>query len=62
MTKQNLPKVHVISGPNLNMLGKREPFRHKSMIADIAMGQLTGFGHFGYHMVLRSIHHQLTTH
>ena len=29
------------------------------MIADIAMGQLTGFGHFGYHMALHAIHHQL---
>ncbi len=47
---------------HLSNIHKREPFRHKSMIADIAMGQLTGFGHFGYHMALRSIHHHLTTH
>jgi len=45
---------------HLSNIHKREPFRHKSYIADIAMGQLTGFGHFGYHMALRSIHHHLS--
>ncbi len=45
---------------HLSNIHKREAFRHKSMIADIARGQLTGFGHFGYHMALRSIHHQLS--
>ena len=44
---------------HLSNIHKREPFRHKSMIADIAMGQLTGFGYFGYHMALRSIHNSL---
>ncbi len=44
---------------HLSNIHKRESFRHRSMIADIATGQLTGFGHFGYHMALRSIHHQL---
>jgi len=44
---------------HLSNIHKRESFRHKSLIADIALGQLTGFGAFGYHMALRSIHHQL---
>jgi 3-dehydroquinate dehydratase-2 len=41
---------------HLSNIHKREPFRHKSMIADIAMGQLTGFGHYGYRMALNAIH------
>jgi 3-dehydroquinate dehydratase-2 len=41
---------------HLSNIHKREPFRHKSMIADIATGQLTGFGHYGYHMALNAIH------
>lgn len=41
---------------HLSNIHKREPFRHTSMIADIATGQLTGFGHYGYHMALNAIH------
>lgn len=44
---------------HLSNIHKREPFRHKSMIADIATGQLTGFGHYGYHMALNAIHQLL---
>ena len=44
---------------HLSNIHKREPFRHTSMIADIAAGQMTGFGHFGYHMALRFIRHRL---
>lgn len=45
---------------HLSNIHKREPFRHKSMIADIAMGQLTGFGYFGYHMALLAIHNHIS--
>ena len=41
---------------HLSNIHKREPFRHTSMIADIATGQLTGFGHYGYQMALNAIH------
>ena len=44
---------------HLSNIHKREPFRHKSMIADIVTGQLTGFGHYGYHMALNAIHQLL---
>ena len=44
---------------HLSNIHKREPFRHKSMLADIATGQLTGFGHYGYHMALNAIHQLL---
>ncbi|MBF0227136.1 MAG: type II 3-dehydroquinate dehydratase [Desulfobacterales bacterium] len=37
---------------HLSNIYKREPFRHKSMIADIALGQISGFGHYGYMMAL----------
>ncbi|QTA93510.1 type II 3-dehydroquinate dehydratase [Desulfonema magnum] len=37
---------------HLSNIYKREPFRHKSMIADIATAQISGFGVQGYTMAL----------
>jgi 3-dehydroquinate dehydratase-2 len=37
---------------HISNIYKREPFRHTSMIADISMAQLTGFGINGYLMAL----------
>ncbi len=40
---------------HLSNIYKREPFRHKSMIADIATATLCGFSHYGYYMALEAI-------
>ena len=39
---------------HLSNIYKREPFRHKSLIADIATGQISGFGPAGYSMALEA--------
>jgi len=38
---------------HLSNIHKREPFRHHSVISDIAAGSIIGFGSFGYHMALQ---------
>jgi len=40
---------------HLSNIYKREPFRHKSMIADIVTAQLAGFGTHGYTMALKAM-------
>lgn len=40
---------------HLSNIYKREKFRHKSMIADIAAGQISGFGKYGYTMALHAM-------
>jgi 3-dehydroquinate dehydratase II len=40
---------------HLSNVYKREAFRHKSMLADIVTGRITGFGHYGYEMSLNAI-------
>jgi 3-dehydroquinate dehydratase-2 len=38
---------------HLSNIHKREPFRHHSMISDIAAGSIIGFGSYGYLMALQ---------
>ena len=45
---------------HLSNIYKRETFRHTSLLSDIVTGQITGFGHRGYHMALSALHHQLS--
>ncbi|QTA79658.1 3-dehydroquinate dehydrogenase [Desulfonema limicola] len=40
---------------HLSNIYKREVFRHKSFVSDIAAAQLTGFGHMGYKMALKAV-------
>ena len=40
---------------HLSNIYKREEFRHKSMLADIVTGQITGLGSIGYMLALNAI-------
>ncbi|MFC1858346.1 type II 3-dehydroquinate dehydratase [Thermodesulfobacteriota bacterium] len=40
---------------HLSNIYKREPFRHKSMIADVASAQISGLGVLGYYMALEAL-------
>ena len=40
---------------HLSNIYKREPFRHKSMVADIATAQISGLGVVGYELALEAM-------
>lgn len=44
---------------HLSNIHKREDFRHKSMMVDMAMGVIAGFGSQSYTLALRGLHHHL---
>jgi 3-dehydroquinate dehydratase-2 len=48
----DLPVIEV----HLSNVYKREPFRHRSTIADIAAGRIMGFGAESYYLALRAAH------
>jgi len=44
---------------HLSNIHRRETFRHKSMLVDVATGVIAGFGAHSYSLALRGLHHQL---
>ncbi|MDF1654280.1 MAG: type II 3-dehydroquinate dehydratase [Coxiellaceae bacterium] len=55
---RQLPTVEV----HLSNIAAREPFRHQSLLSDIALGTIQGFGAHSYLLALEAAHHYLTTH
>ena len=47
----DIPVVEI----HLSNIYKREPFRHKSLIADIAAARISGFGARGYLLALQGL-------
>ena len=51
LVASELPLVEV----HLSNVHAREPFRRRSLVADIALGQVVGLGPIGYELALRAL-------
>jgi 3-dehydroquinate dehydratase-2 len=47
---------------HLTNLAKREPFRQRSLLADVAVGTIQGFGAHGYVLALEALSALLPSH
>jgi 3-dehydroquinate dehydratase-2 len=56
ITAVGLPTVEV----HLSNIHQREPFRHHSHVAGVALGQISGLGPSGYLLALRGLHEHLS--
>lgn len=46
---------------HISNLARREAFRHQTLISDIVVGTIAGFGVYGYHLAVRALVHHLST-